>query len=119
MNNGDVKPSLMPHQEKGVKFLRERTAAGLFDEQGLGKTKQLIEAVSQDIAAGGLDGALIICPNMIKSTWAEEVERIRTIATQSSAQGDRPGAKPFEACEPPSTSSITRQSRRSCRRYKR
>ena len=69
MNNGDVKPSLMPHQEKGVKFLRERTAAALFDEQGLGKTKQLIEAVSQDIAAGGLDGALIICPNMIKSTW--------------------------------------------------
>jgi SWI/SNF-related matrix-associated actin-dependent regulator of chromatin subfamily A-like protein 1 len=75
VNNGDVKPSLMPHQEKGVKFLRERTAAALFDEQGLGKTKQLIEAVSEDIAAGGLDGALIICPNMIKSTWAEEVER--------------------------------------------
>ena len=75
MNNIDAKPLLMPHQEEGVKFLRERTAAALFDEQGLGKTKQLIEAVSEDISAGSLDGALIICPNMIKSTWSEEIER--------------------------------------------
>jgi SNF2 family DNA or RNA helicase len=75
VNNDDVKPSLMPHQKEGVKFLRDRTAAALFDEQGLGKSKQLIEAVSDDINAGTLDGALIICPNMIKSTWAEEIER--------------------------------------------
>lgn len=74
MDNAEVIPPLMPHQEEGVKFLRERTAAALFDEQGLGKTKQLIEAVSADIRASTLDGALIICPNMIKSTWSEEVE---------------------------------------------
>jgi SWI/SNF-related matrix-associated actin-dependent regulator of chromatin subfamily A-like protein 1 len=75
VNNADAKPPLMPHQEQGVNFLRERTAAALFDEQGLGKSKQLIEAVSGDIQSGALDGALIICPNMIKSTWSEEVQR--------------------------------------------
>lgn len=65
----------LPHQKVGTKFLRDRQAAGLFDEQGLGKSKQLIDAVAQDIAAGVLDGALIICPNILKNTWGEEIEK--------------------------------------------
>lgn len=68
-------PTTLPHQEIGTKFLRERQAAGLFDEQGLGKSKQLIDAIAQDIAAGVLDGALIICPNILKNTWGEEIEK--------------------------------------------
>jgi SNF2 family DNA or RNA helicase len=68
-------PAALPHQHEGTRFLRGREAAGLFDEQGLGKSKQLIDAIGQDIAAGVLDGALIICPNILKTTWAEEVER--------------------------------------------
>lgn len=64
-----------PHQEVGTRFLRERQAAGLFDEQGLGKSKQLIDAVVQDIAAGAIDAALIVCPNTLKTTWGEEIER--------------------------------------------
>jgi SWI/SNF-related matrix-associated actin-dependent regulator 1 of chromatin subfamily A len=68
-------PKALPHQDVGTKFLRDREAAGLFDEQGLGKSKQLIDAVSQDIAAGVIDGALIICPNILKNTWAEEIEK--------------------------------------------
>src|SRR5690348_5339336 len=63
-------PNAMPHQEVGTQFLREREAAALFDEQGLGKSKQMIEAIALDIAAGVLDGALIVCPNILKSTWA-------------------------------------------------
>ena len=65
----------LPHQDVGTKFLRDREAAGLFDEQGLGKSKQLIDAIVQDIAAGVLDGALIVCPNILKGTWAEEIEK--------------------------------------------
>lgn len=38
----------LPHQEKGTNFLRDRNAAALFDEQGLGKTKQLIDAITQE-----------------------------------------------------------------------
>jgi SNF2 family DNA or RNA helicase len=68
-------PRTLPHQEAGTKFLRDREAAGLFDEQGLGKSKQLIDAIVQDIAAGVLDGALIICPNILKNMWAEEIEK--------------------------------------------
>ncbi len=72
-------PPVLPHQETGTQFLRERTAAALFDEQGLGKSRQLIDAIAQERAAGLLDGALIICPNTIKSTWAEEIERYATL----------------------------------------
>src|SRR4051812_32887698 len=63
------------HQEQGTRFLRERKAAALFDEQGLGKTKQLIDAITEEVACGQLTGALIICPNGLKSTWAYEVAR--------------------------------------------
>jgi SWI/SNF-related matrix-associated actin-dependent regulator of chromatin subfamily A-like protein 1 len=68
-------PVPLPHQIEGIEFLRNRSAAALFDEQGLGKSKQLIEAIAQDVEAGALDGTLVICPNSLKATWAEEIER--------------------------------------------
>ncbi len=69
------KVAALPHQRAGTQFLRSRTAAALFDEQGLGKSKQLIDAIAEEINAGALDGALIVCPNILKGTWGEEVER--------------------------------------------
>lgn len=68
-------PPALPHQQDGTRFLRDREAAALFDEQGLGKTRQLIDAIAQERAAGTLDGALIVCPNTIKATWGEEIQR--------------------------------------------
>jgi SWI/SNF-related matrix-associated actin-dependent regulator 1 of chromatin subfamily A len=68
-------PAPLPHQLDGTRFLRERDAAALFDEQGLGKSRQLIDAIAQEKAAGALDGALIICPNTIKPTWGDEIQR--------------------------------------------
>jgi len=68
-------PAPFPHQEEGTRFLCHREAAALFDEQGLGKSRQLIDAVAQNIREGVLDGALIVCPNTIKTTWGEEIEQ--------------------------------------------
>ncbi len=68
-------PPPLSHQEVGTQFLRAREAAALFDEQGLGKSRQLIDAITQERATGALDGALIICPNTIKATWGEEIQR--------------------------------------------
>ena len=68
-------PASLPHQVTGSKFLETRTAAALFDEQGLGKSKQLLDAVYAAKLAGEIDGALIVCPNTIKATWGEEIER--------------------------------------------
>lgn len=75
MNAPKKIPVALPHQDAGTRFLRDREAAALFDEQGLGKSKQLIDAVSENIRTGVLDGALIVCPNTIKTTWGEEIEQ--------------------------------------------
>ena len=67
--------SALVHQEVGTRFLRDNERAALFDEQGLGKSKQLIDALSEEVAGGGLRGGLIICPNGLKSNWAQEIEK--------------------------------------------
>lgn len=72
-------PKKLPHQEEGIRFLRARDSAALFDEQGLGKSKQLIEAIGADIADAILAGALIVCPNTLKTTWTEEIEKHSTL----------------------------------------
>jgi SWI/SNF-related matrix-associated actin-dependent regulator 1 of chromatin subfamily A len=68
-------PLALPHQDEGTQFLKEREAAALFDEQGLGKSKQLIDAITRQCQEGTLDAALIICPNTIKTTWGEEIDQ--------------------------------------------
>ncbi len=65
---------MLPHQQEGTNFIASRPAAALFDEQGLGKTKQVIDAIVLEIERGGLDGALVVCPNTLKSTWGREIE---------------------------------------------
>jgi len=69
----------LDHQREGSKFLHDNERAGLFDEQGLGKSKQLIDAVSAGIAAGLINGAVVVCPNGLKSTWAAEVQKFSTL----------------------------------------
>jgi len=79
MTRGKPTISTLSHQSVGTAFLRENERAALFDEQGLGKSKQLIDAISAEIAEGSIHGALIVCPNGLKSNWAEEVEKFCTL----------------------------------------
>jgi SWI/SNF-related matrix-associated actin-dependent regulator 1 of chromatin subfamily A len=69
----------LPHQLEGTQFIASRESAALFDEQGLGKTKQLIDAIAHELEEGTLAGAVIVCPNTLKSTWAREIERHSTL----------------------------------------
>lgn len=75
MSRSKPQISTLVHQETGTQFLRDNERAGLFDEQGLGKSKQLIDALNMEVTAGTLRGGLIICPNGLKSNWAQEVEK--------------------------------------------
>ncbi|MGD1106088.1 MAG: DEAD/DEAH box helicase [Terracidiphilus sp.] len=79
MSTHDAQIRPLPHQQEGTAFLRNKEAAALFDEQGLGKSKQLIDAINEDAREGVLDGALIVCPNTIKATWGEEIQRYSTL----------------------------------------
>lgn len=75
------KPTVSPlvHQDVGTTFLRDNDRAALFDEQGLGKSKQLIDALSAEIMAGYIQGGLIICPNGLKSNWAGEIGKFSSL----------------------------------------
>src|SRR5205814_5672192 len=68
-------PRSLPHQVQGTRFLSERVSAALFDEQGLGKTKQVIDAIIQSILNNSLDGAVVLCPNHLKVTWRREIAK--------------------------------------------
>ncbi len=73
------KISLMPHQTEGTEFLRQNERAALFDEQGLGKSKQLIDAIAREVERGTLSGAVIVCPNGLKTNWAAEIQKFSVL----------------------------------------
>jgi len=62
-----IKP--FPYQQEGINFLRSRKRCLLADEQGLGKTAQVLWALS--------DRGLIVCPKGLKNTWADECKKFR------------------------------------------
>ena len=72
-------PMNLVYQTEGSQFLRDNQAAALFDEQGLGKSKQVIDAIAAQIADGSIGAALIVCPNGLKSTWAGEIEKFSNV----------------------------------------
>jgi SWI/SNF-related matrix-associated actin-dependent regulator 1 of chromatin subfamily A len=65
----------LDHQKKGTQFLRQKEPAGPFDEQGMGKSEQLIDAIAAETATGSIRGAVIVCSNNLKSNWAAEIEK--------------------------------------------
>lgn len=58
---------LFDHQAEGIAFLKERPVAGLFDDPGLGKSRQALEAALEPI--------LVVAPAMVldSGTWDDEV----------------------------------------------
>ena len=82
MNNPNVKLNSLelPHQKVGTDFLTSRKEAAIFDEQGLGKSKQIIDAITSDVKTNVLEGALIVCPNGLKKNWGDEIERFSSLS---------------------------------------
>jgi SNF2 family DNA or RNA helicase len=70
---------LFPHQKSAVCFLYNCFLRGkggaLWDEAGLGKTGSTLTALLYAQRYLGLERALIVCPNYLKSVWAEEIEK--------------------------------------------
>jgi len=64
-------PKLYRFQRAGVEFLIKRRRAILADDMGLGKTVQAITACETQ----GLHRILVVCPNTLKTCWANEISR--------------------------------------------
>ncbi len=60
---------------EAVSFLSDREYAALFDEQGLGKTKIIVDTICRGIAAKGIDGAIVVCKKSLLGTWQAEVAK--------------------------------------------
>jgi SWI/SNF-related matrix-associated actin-dependent regulator 1 of chromatin subfamily A len=63
-----------PHQVEAIEYLKGKVSVPLFDEQGLGKTKIVIEALCSNMERGMIDGALIICKKHLIEMWKDEIE---------------------------------------------
>ena len=60
---------LKEHQKEAVKFLLSRKKCVLADDQGYGKTCELIVSAIE----GNFDSVVIICPASIKTNWRDEL----------------------------------------------
>jgi SNF2 family DNA or RNA helicase len=63
------------HQTEAVAFMKGKRQVALFDEQGLGKTKVVIDVILEDIRSEMIDGALIVCRKYLLANWEEEIRK--------------------------------------------
>jgi SWI/SNF-related matrix-associated actin-dependent regulator 1 of chromatin subfamily A len=63
----------MPHQTEASQYIADSTIAALFDEQGLGKTKIVIDALCIAMRDGQIEGALVVAPLSLVYVWEQEV----------------------------------------------
>ncbi len=62
------------HQVEAIDYIEKHEYVALFDEQGLGKTKIVLDAVCNNLKEGVIDGGVIICRKNLIQTWQEEIE---------------------------------------------
>ena len=79
--------SLFAHQQEGVEFLLSNGSGLLAFEQGLGKTLVAIRAYERLAGAGQVQGMLVVCPNSLKKTWANELQRFAPDLTWAIIEG--------------------------------
>lgn len=63
---------LMQHQKIGIQSLIDNKCFALFDEPGIGKSRQVIEAANILFSKRELDLVLIICPAQVKFQWMDQ-----------------------------------------------
>lgn len=71
----DPKTKPLPHQIEAIRHLVQNPFTALFDEQGLGKSKIVIDAICQLINDKIIDSALIVAPLSLLPNWEFEVQK--------------------------------------------
>lgn len=71
--NYESKTNALPHQVEAINFIDEHQEIALFDEQGLGKTKIVIEALCWSMRRGEIEGVLVVAPMSLLYNWEQEV----------------------------------------------
>jgi SNF2 family DNA or RNA helicase len=63
---------LMSHQKIGVQSLLDNKCFALFDEPGIGKSRQVIEAANVLFSKCLLDFVVIVCPAQVSFQWMDQ-----------------------------------------------
>jgi len=73
----DYTPKTKPlnHQIDAIDYVSSHDIVPLFDEQGLGKSKIVIDALCRNLEAGVIEGTLIICKKSLLYMWKREIEK--------------------------------------------
>ena len=75
IQNFKPKTEPLPHQLEVINYIHNNAIIALFDEQGLGKTKIVIDALSLDMCEEKIQGALVISPMSLLFNWEQEVQK--------------------------------------------
>ena len=75
IQNFEAKTQSLPHQIEAVNFIDKHQEVALFDEQGLGKTKIVIEALCIAMKRGEIEGVLVVAPMSLLYNWEQEVTK--------------------------------------------
>jgi SNF2 family DNA or RNA helicase len=66
---GKFKTHPYNHQVEGVQFLVDSPYAAVFDEPGLGKSKQMVDTACVLYEAGAITDVVVACPAGVKTVW--------------------------------------------------
>ena len=71
----DYSPRTAPlsHQIEAINYIKRHNIVPLFDEQGLGKSKMVIDALCSNIESKEINGALIVCKKTLLYMWKNEI----------------------------------------------
>ncbi len=71
----EPKTQPLPHQVEVIHYINNHSEVALFDEQGLGKTKVVIDSLCWSMKEGEIEAALVICPMSLIYNWEHEVNK--------------------------------------------
>src|SRR5688572_33308198 len=67
----EFKTTPAPHQLEGVRWALNRDYGAIFDEQGSGKTKQIIDLACIRFEEEQIDTVVIICPATVRINYSD------------------------------------------------
>jgi len=69
------KTEALPHQVEATNYINKHQKVALFDEQGLGKTKIVIDSLCSSMKNSEIEGVLVVSPMSLLYNWEQEVTK--------------------------------------------